>query len=210
MEYTLIRDNGKKMRMSVTRQGELVVRAPYNVPTAKIDAFVERHKRWAANRQARHTAHPVPDFSDGSTVEIGGRQYTVQTGRAMLSNDVLSLPREDREAYLVAILKKYAYARMRVLVVSLCKQYGFSCEGVTITSARGRWGSCNGKKVNFTFRSAFLPDHLARYLAVHELCHTREMNHSPRFWNEVARILPDHAALRKELRSEYQWAMNCL
>ena len=45
-----------------------------------------------------------------------------------------------------------------------------------------------------------LPAHLRDYVIVHELCHLRELNHSPRFWQEVARICPQYRACQKELK----------
>jgi predicted metal-dependent hydrolase len=39
------------------------------------------------------------------------------------------------------------------------------------------------------------------YVLIHELCHTRVRNHSPRFWALVSRYCPDHARLRAELRT---------
>ena len=41
-----------------------------------------------------------------------------------------------------------------------------------------------------------------RYVVVHELCHRKEMNHSKRFWAEVAKVLPDYKTLRKQLKDE--------
>ena len=49
---------------------------------------------------------------------------------------------------------------------------------------------------------ALLPAHLSDYIIVHELCHLAEMNHSPRFWALVAKTIPNHREIRKELRGE--------
>ena len=46
------------------------------------------------------------------------------------------------------------------------------------------------------------PEDVMDYVIVHELCHIKEMNHSPRFWNEVARLLPDYDEQRKWLQKE--------
>ncbi|MBQ2183807.1 MAG: M48 family metallopeptidase, partial [Lachnospiraceae bacterium] len=47
-----------------------------------------------------------------------------------------------------------------------------------------------------------LPERVMRYVVVHELCHRKEMNHSKRFWAEVAKVLPDYKTLRKQLKDE--------
>ena len=48
------------------------------------------------------------------------------------------------------------------------------------------------------------PPEVLDYVVVHELCHRREMNHSPKFWAEVERILPDYKARRKWLKENGQ------
>jgi len=44
-----------------------------------------------------------------------------------------------------------------------------------------------------------LPQHLANYIIIHELCHLKELNHSPRFWNLMAQVMPDYLEIKKEL-----------
>jgi predicted metal-dependent hydrolase len=65
---------------------------------------------------------------------------------------------------------------------------------------RSRWGSCSPKlKISLNASLLFLPPHLVRYVLVHELCHTRHLDHSRRFWSLVARHEPLHKDRRREL-----------
>ena len=74
---------------------------------------------------------------------------------------------------------------------------------ITIRNQRSRWGSCSGKgNLNFNCLLMLCPEWVRDYVVIHELCHRREMNHSPRFWALVAEYCPDYAAARQWLRTE--------
>ena len=81
------------------------------------------------------------------------------------------------------------------------KQLGVSYNRISIRCQRTRWGSCSGKKnLNFNCLLMQTPPAVLDYVVVHELCHLLEMNHSPRFWSLVERILPDYRICRRWLR----------
>lgn len=73
---------------------------------------------------------------------------------------------------------------------------------VKINSSQGRWGSCSTKKdINLSYYLVLLPSYLIDYVLLHELCHTREMNHSERFWSLLNQFTEGKAlALRGELK----------
>jgi hypothetical protein len=81
------------------------------------------------------------------------------------------------------------------------KFYGFQINRIAIKNTKTRWGSCSSKgNLNFNYKIIFLKQELADYLIVHELCHLGELNHSKRFWDLIAKTLPDYYNLNKELR----------
>ncbi len=71
-----------------------------------------------------------------------------------------------------------------------------------VNVSKGRWGSCSGRKdINLSCYLILLPPHLREYVMLHELCHTREMNHGPRFWALLDSLTNGQAkALRNELK----------
>ena len=72
---------------------------------------------------------------------------------------------------------------------------------VTIRHQHTRWGSCSGKgNLNFNCLLLLAPEQVLDYVVVHELCHSKELNHSPAFWAEVKRVLPDYEESRKWLK----------
>ena len=73
--------------------------------------------------------------------------------------------------------------------------------GITITSARTRFGSCSGKnRLSFSWRLMDYPEEAIDYVVVHELCHIRHHDHSPAFYDLIASVMPDHKARRALLR----------
>lgn len=65
----------------------------------------------------------------------------------------------------------------------------------------GRWGSCSSRgHISLNAQLLFFPPELVEYVMIHELCHLRHMDHSPAFWAEVAKYVPDWSDLRKTLQ----------
>lgn len=78
--------------------------------------------------------------------------------------------------------------------------YQFDFNQVAIRDQSSRWGSCSSlKNLNFNWKLLYLPEQLADYVVVHELCHLKEQNHSKNFWALVAETTPNHKKLRKQL-----------
>lgn len=78
---------------------------------------------------------------------------------------------------------------------------GVTYNRITIRTQHTRWGSCSGQgNLNFNRLLALVPREVLDYVVVHELCHLREMNHSPKFWALVESILPDYKAHKKWLK----------
>jgi len=87
-------------------------------------------------------------------------------------------------------------------VFELAKQHNFRVADVKIQSSKTRWGSCSQhQNINLSFYLMLLPVHLIDYVILHELCHTREMNHGVAFWKLMDRVTNNRSdVLKKELK----------
>jgi len=100
-------------------------------------------------------------------------------------------------------LRKQAKLYLPPRMALLAAQQSFQYKSISINSARTRWGSCSGRKtINLSLYLMLLPQRLSDYVILHELCHTRQMNHGILFWKEMELVTEGKAKdLRKELKT---------
>ena len=172
MDYELIRSSRKSLALEVRRDGRVLVRAPRWMPAPLIRAFVESRRDWIEERQRR-------------AAEEREKHAVVER----LSEAELRRLKQQARPHITARLEHFA------------PRLGVDYGRIAIRSQRSRWGSCSGKGyLNFNCLLLLAPPEVLDYVVVHELCHRLEMNHSPRFWAQVRRILPDYQASRRWLR----------
>lgn len=80
---------------------------------------------------------------------------------------------------------------------------GVTYNRIRIADQKTRWGSCSSRgTISYNWHLILLPENILDYVVVHELCHLLEMNHSPRFWSQVEKILPDYRERRNWLKKK--------
>lgn len=107
--------------------------------------------------------------------------------------------------------RKQAETCLPVLLCSLARQHGFVVDSVQIRDQRSRWGSCsrsrsrpNSGRISLNWRAVLLPRDDAAFLCLHELCHIRQMNHSPAFRAALASLAPDWPDRERRLSRFWQ------
>ncbi len=162
--------------MVVHPDNGLIVTIPKSLATYKdetkrqVELFIQSKAGWVLKNVARQQ----------KDIELRGPKHT----------------KEEIEKY-----KKEASARVALRLAHFNSHYNFSYNKITIRNQKTRWGSCSRtKNLSFNYKIALLPESLVDYIAVHELCHTAQMNHSKKFWSLVAETIPDYAIRRKTLK----------
>lgn len=139
---------------------------------------------------ARHRASDVVHSPVG-TVYRARERLCVEPNR--IGRDVL---RELLEGW----FRQQAVHRLPGRLDGFAEDLGVRPTRVSIRGQKTRWGSCSSRgEISLNWRLVLLPSDLADYILVHELCHLRHMDHSARFWNLVATLVPDYAARRERI-----------
>src|SRR5690606_11183715 len=106
------------------------------------------------------------------------------------------------EKLINAFVKQQAKRYLPVMLTTLSKETGLAFASVTVREQKRIWGSCSiEKNINLNYRLILQPESSMRYVMIHELCHTRHMNHSKRFWNLVEKFDPDWREHRRRLKN---------
>ena len=99
------------------------------------------------------------------------------------------------------ILKKQAKAYLPRRISFLAEKYDFKFTKLRLSHTRTRWGSCSSSgTISLNIALMNLPMHLIDYVIIHELCHTRQMNHSRLFWKEVEQYDPEYKKHVEEMK----------
>lgn len=160
----------KSLGLQVKSDGTVCARAPFGTPDETVRIFIEKHISWILQKRAKWAC------PDGEAVKALPEVESA-AGKRQIRQLVT-----QRVAY-YADLMGIAYGR------------------ITLRNQRTRWGSCSSDgNLNFNCRLLFVPGELLDYVVVHELAHRRHMDHSPAFWREVERYMPDYQRRRKALR----------
>ncbi|MEK7463508.1 MAG: SprT family zinc-dependent metalloprotease [Patescibacteria group bacterium] len=181
--YKLIRSRRRSIALMISSDATLVVRAPIFVSRFHIENLIERKKDWISKHLERKRQ-----------VKTGAKKELLFLG------ELNPMAFESREK-MVAWYRKQAREILTQRMEHWSKLSGWQFKSMSINGARTRWGSCGPKNsINFSWRLVMAPMHVVDYVVVHELAHTVVKNHSRKFWEAVAGVMPDYKERRKWLR----------
>lgn len=199
----------RTLGLTVTAR-EVRIHAPVWTPRGEIETYVARQREWLTRAWTRMQARvPVCDAND-AVVRFLGRTLTldvrtsrfpeIRRERGVLR--VYAAPGDDPKA----LVREWLVARAGRLLAwrlqRLSRKLGRAPARFALSDARTQWGSCTRRgHVRLNWRLVQAPLSLIDYVAAHELAHLVHLDHSPRFWAQVAELCPDALARRAELRT---------
>ena len=200
----------------------LVITAPVGLPPSRLAEAVGARSEWIAaawDRLAAEGRPPEPGLPplrpEKLVLTAFDRQWDVAyaprersgcllTARGPQSLLVSGAVNDMRAVagVLTLFCRDRGGAFLKEALARVSQETGLPYAGATIRAQRARWGSCTARgRISLNYTLAFLPWELCRLVLVHELCHTRELNHSARFWALVEAHVPGCRALDAKLAS---------
>jgi predicted metal-dependent hydrolase len=203
----VVRESRRARRLAVRvhRTGRVEVVVPPRTSRATVSAFVSEHRDWIeTRRQAALRLKPpdtpfpptqiaLPGVYESWRVHLAGGSGRI---RVRASGDELLVIAGDigsRER-LEEALRRWLMGRAQVVLAEhladCAREFGFSYRALSIRRQN---------TISLNCCILFQPPEVLRYLLIHELSHTRHMNHSRAFWATVAGYCPDYRKLDRQL-----------
>lgn len=219
--FALIRSPKRRRTIAFAIEGRegLVVRAPMKASYKSIEEVAQKFSRWILRRlsELREVAPSRPMESGGRLLVLGQEvRLRVMTGAGRrgacaLIEDVLEVrvpehvPSDDYgKAIEDAVLRWYrefAAGEFSRRAAHWAHELGVAFGKLVVSNPKARWGSCDAAdNLRINWRVVMAPSPLVDYVLAHELCHVVHKNHSRRFWNKLAGVMPDWRVRREELR----------
>ncbi len=171
IKITIIRSERKTLSIEL-KVGEIIARAPQRMTDDEIYGFINSKKNW------------INKHLDA----LSKRQESLSETEPFSEEELKALAKKAAE-----IIPQ----RVRLYAEKIGVTYG----RITIKAQKTRWGSCSSKgNLNFNCLLALLPIEIIDSVVVHELCHRKQMNHSPKFYEEIEKVFPDYKRCRKWLK----------
>ena len=195
-------------RVHVGGRVEIVV--PVGVKARAVRDFVQRFTPWIDRKVAAMQCFAAPAEPVPRVIEFAltGERFAVEwhagakRGLDESPGRLVVQAQDDQSvrALLQGWLKDAAQRRLAPRLQQLAHELNYSVSRIAIRCQRTRWGSCSTRgTVSLNCCLVFLRPAVVRYLFVHELVHTRHMNHSAKFWDLVEKFEPDYRCLDREL-----------
>jgi predicted metal-dependent hydrolase len=220
IEYEVVRSRRRRRTIEITVDPRAGVRvaAPLRTTYDEIRSVVRHRAEWIARQQRAAVAPPAREFVTGESVpllgqavpllvEVAGRKrVAVAFEHEHLHIDVpRGLEGNERRAAIEVALTRWfgeqAALHLEARVAKWAAVAGRHPARVLIRNQRQRWGSCaRDGTLRFNWRIVMADLEVLDYVAVHELAHLAVRNHSPGFWAEVERVLPDYRERKHALK----------
>ena len=216
LDYKIQYSNRKTLNISVERDRSVIVRAPENLSTERIEEIVQSKRNWIKDKINHAQKYPVDfkakEFVSGEALLYLGRNYQLlvidEDFEGIRFNQSFTISKSNQKNA-NQLFKEWYLAKALEKIKPLAKKYasnlGVVYNGCKTSEMKYRWGSCTPKNnIIFNWRIVKAPVYVLEYLVAHELVHLIENNHTPEFWNILSIQVPNYEKAKKWLKEKGQ------
>jgi predicted metal-dependent hydrolase len=219
-DYSLrVSNKAKYAKLRIKPYGGVEVVIPLRFPKKAVPGLVSQHTEWILRqlqKQQENIPEPVlPDeihlLINNSRTEVvyGSRRSVVNQSDCLLVTDS---GYQQSVNQLRRWIRQQAWELLPSMLETVSQGTGLGYKKISIRSQKTRWGSCSSRgTISLNDQLLFVSRENAEYLMIHELCHTRHMNHSAKFWELVEFHCADYreheAALNRAKRDIPGWIL---
>lgn len=210
----------RTIALQLAPDGRVTLRAPLGTKSAKLKDVLRVKAAWLELRLSGAWGeipprYPPREFVAGETFHFLGRQHRLRIrpgaveDRVRLEGEYLHITSRKKKlpdrTELRARLKTWFVAQAKEFLPGRVARWTARMmmpkrPRVLITDQSRRWASCGqGAVLRFNWRLIGAPVTLVDYVIVHELCHLQHRNHSPVFWRELRRVMPEYRQAELQL-----------
>lgn len=203
-----------QVRVRVAPDGTLRASLPIYAPTFLVKRLLKNSREklriilsqsqtesYFENGMQIGKSHTLIIRDSNNTVDVArhGQQIIISLPKNKQINDP-DVARKVRDTVISALrIEAKSYLPKRLSYIA--KMHNFKYDRVRFSHASGRWGSCSSNgTISLNIALMKLPFELIDYVIIHELAHTKHMNHGPQFWSLVASINPNYKINRRTLK----------
>ena len=209
ISYHLYRSHRRSISVQIAPKGEVIVKAPHLLPKFMIDRFIASKQDWIEKKVAIAKKFPLRikhTIEDGDEYYYLGNPYKIHVGtyahiqitRAInFPKHLLFRGKTELTAWYIKEAKRIITER----VDYFCEIMHTTYTRISYSDTSSKWGSCfPDNSLQFNWRLVMAPLLVLDYVVVHELAHTKEHNHGPKFWKIVATHKPAYKQYIKWLK----------
>ncbi len=214
IKYNLQRSDRKTASIYIERDGEVSLFVLQWLDDSQVEELIESRRKWIYTNLAEwedlNATRLDREFVNGEGFLYLGRSYRLklvsdQDVPVKLKGGYFCLKASDDGVGDAAIFKDFyrqkGRERIPERVAFLEKSMGVEAKSIRIQELQNRWGSCTPQGgLCFHWKSMTAPLSVLDYIVVHELAHLKHSNHTPEFWNEIDKTMPDYLEKKEWLR----------
>lgn len=206
LNVQIIRSSRRSIALHITRQGEVIIKAPRLMPKFVIDHFINEKKAWIIKtvEKVNKRKPKVRVYKQGEEFLFLGKPVSLtftQGIHIQVRNNQLYFPqalafRIKKE--LPNWFKNQAQEIITQRVMYLAKKMNAEYTDIFFSDTQSKWGTCFADNtLQFNWRLIMAPLMVIDYVIIHELTHTTEKHHQAAFWIKVRKYTPAYRQHRK-------------